>query len=101
MKEILKKKKGITLVALVITIVIIIILASVTISATFGENGIIRRAELSRDLTANSTISETENMNRVMDEYGDIMNGAGGIPKDTIPPTVNIEVAEIKSSKIK
>ena len=35
------KEKGITLVALVITVVILIILASITLSFTLGENGII------------------------------------------------------------
>ena len=86
--------KGITLVALIITIVIIIILASVTISATFGENGIIRRAELARDLTANSITKENEDMNRVMDEYDDIMNG------DRISPIVRIEVGETTETSI-
>ena len=37
-KEILKRQKGITLVALVITIVILIILATVTINFAFGVN---------------------------------------------------------------
>ena len=44
-KEILKKQKGITLVALVITIVILIILATVSINAIFGENGLITRVQ--------------------------------------------------------
>ena len=38
-------QRGITLVALVVTIVILIILASVAINAIFGENGLIKRAE--------------------------------------------------------
>ena len=38
----LSKEKGITLVALVITIVILIILATVSINAMFGENGLIQ-----------------------------------------------------------
>ena len=48
-----KGKTGITLVSLVITIIIIIILATVTINMAFGDNGLIREAELARDLTAN------------------------------------------------
>ena len=39
------REKGITLVALVITVIIIIILATVTISFLFGENGLITRAQ--------------------------------------------------------
>ena len=40
-----QKNKGITLVALVLTIIIIIILATVAINFVFGENGLITRAE--------------------------------------------------------
>ena len=52
--------RGITLVALVITIIIIIILATVTINMVFGDNGLIKRAELGKDLTVNSTEYETQ-----------------------------------------
>ena len=68
-----KKEKGITLVALVITIVILIILATVTINMVFGENGLIQQAEQARDMTANSTVLENENMNSLMGEYINIM----------------------------
>ena len=40
-----QKNKGITLVALVITIIVIIILATVAINFVFGENGLITRAQ--------------------------------------------------------
>lgn len=41
----MKKNGGITLVALVVTIIILIILAGVSINILFGENGIITKAE--------------------------------------------------------
>ena len=41
----MRKEKGITLVALVLTIIVLIILATVAINMTFGEDGIITRAE--------------------------------------------------------
>ena len=41
----LKGQKGITLVALVITIIVLLILAGITISLTLGQDGIIKRAE--------------------------------------------------------
>ena len=68
-----KAPKGITLVALVITIVILIILATVTINMAFGENGLIQQAELARDMTANSTVAENEGMNSLMEEYANVM----------------------------
>ena len=37
-------QKGITLIALVVTIVVLLILAGVSINALFGNNGIISRA---------------------------------------------------------
>ena len=47
-KEIQMKKeekiKGITLIALVITIIVMLILAGVTIGTLFGENGILTRS---------------------------------------------------------
>ena len=51
MKRTIKKKektnsKGITLIALVITIIVLLILAGVTINLTLGENGIFRTAEM-------------------------------------------------------
>ena len=40
-----RKIKGITLIALVVSIIIILIIASVAISLTVGNNGIITRTE--------------------------------------------------------
>ena len=40
-----KKEKGITLVALVVTIVVLIILSTVSINTMFGDNGIISKAK--------------------------------------------------------
>ena len=39
-----KNARGITLIALVITIIVLLILAGVTINALSGENGILKRA---------------------------------------------------------
>lgn len=44
----IKKNKGITLIALVITIIVLLILAMVSVNAIVGENGIISRAIESR-----------------------------------------------------
>ena len=50
-KKIIKNKSGITLVALVVTIVILLILAGITIATLFGENGIIKMAQKAKDET--------------------------------------------------
>ena len=43
MKKIMKKQNGITLIALIITIIVMLILAGVAISMAVGDNGIIER----------------------------------------------------------
>ena len=45
MKTKIKQERGITLIALVITIVVLLILAGVSINALFSDNGIIERAK--------------------------------------------------------
>ena len=45
------KEKGVTLIALVITIIVLIILAGVAINALIGENGIITQAQRAKDET--------------------------------------------------
>ena len=51
-----KNQKGITLIALVITIVVLLILAGITIATLTGDNGIITRA--------NDAKTNTEKMNK-------------------------------------
>ena len=46
-----KKEKGITLIALVVTIVVLLILAGVSISMLMGENGIINQAKIAKEQT--------------------------------------------------
>ena len=48
----MKNNKGITLVALVITIIVLLILAGVSISMVVGENGVLNRAKDATDKTA-------------------------------------------------
>ena len=51
MKERVKNKNGITLIALVITIIVLLILAGVTIATLAGENGILTRASEASEQT--------------------------------------------------
>ena len=52
------KNKGITLIALVITIAVLIILAGVTINLTLGENGIFNKAKYAEELLEKSAGKE-------------------------------------------
>ena len=49
-----KQSKGITLIALIITIIVLLILAGVTISMLTGENGILNQATHAKDTTDKS-----------------------------------------------
>ena len=51
MKKINMKEKGITLIALVITIIVLLILAGVTIATLTGDNGILTKATEAKDKT--------------------------------------------------
>ena len=43
------KNKGVTLIALAVTIVVMLILAGVTISVLNGENGIVKQAQKAKE----------------------------------------------------
>ena len=58
MKRILKNEMGITLIALVITIIVLLILAGVAISMLSGENGILRKAAEAKTKTEESRKAE-------------------------------------------
>ena len=54
----IKQAKGITLIALVITIIVLLILAGVAISMLTGENGILKQATSAKDTTDKSEFEE-------------------------------------------
>ena len=72
--------KGITLVALVITIVILIILATVAINFAFGNNGLINRAEDAQKYYANDTAYTEEALTNVESYIDGILGENGGGP---------------------
>ena len=69
MKEKLKERNGITLIALVITIIVLLILAGVTIASITGENGILSKATNARDNNAKASAEERVKT-EVLGSYG-------------------------------
>ena len=67
------KERGITLIALVITIVILIILATVSLNVVLGEGGLIQRAQQSKELTEQAALEEQQELNSLMSEMTNIM----------------------------
>lgn len=49
MKRTLKNTRGITLIALVVTIIVLLILAGVSITAVFGEKGLLKQVEIAKE----------------------------------------------------
>lgn len=54
----LRKQKGITLIALVITIIVLLILAGISISALTGENGILSKSKKAKLETSHGAVKE-------------------------------------------
>ena len=69
---------GITLIALVVTIVVLLILAGITISLVFSENGIIAKAREAANKTNEAVINEQAQMNDVTVAMENMLNGIGG-----------------------
>ena len=85
-----KERKGITLIALVITIIVLLILAGVTIAALSGDNGILTRATEAKEKTEQvqkeeeKTLSNMENILNNATRFNNIKteetNPAGAMP---------------------
>ena len=74
----LKNKKGITLVALVVTIVVLLILAGVSINLVLGNNGIIAKAKDAETKSAEASQNDLKGMNALTEEMN---NALGEKPK--------------------
>ena len=85
MKEMYKKTKGITLIALVVTIVVLLILATVTINMTMNSNGIFGRAKNATATYKQAAANETAALNSLYDE---MTSATGEQAAPTTPTTV-------------
>ena len=112
-KKIFKSTKGITLIALVVTIIILLILAGVSIAMLTGNNGVLTQAKSAKEKTGEKGEQErvnlaassamtlgmgtitTENLNKaIQDEFG-----AGKSVTGTGPWTYQGEYAKYKIEK--
>ena len=71
----IKEKRGITLIALAVTIVIILILAGVTIDAVFSDDGIINKAKEAANAMNNAVANDKTSLNELFNELNDVMSG--------------------------
>lgn len=68
MKEKVKNAKGITLVALIVTIIVILILAGISINASIGKNGIIEKSKLERNKVEKDIENSNNRKNKLLNE---------------------------------
>ncbi len=96
-----KENKGITLIALVITIIVLLILAAVVIVTLTGENGILTKTNQAKKETTDATAEEKVKI-AVLGSYGkdgkinyeelqNNLNEVEGIDKQTIPSSITAE----------
>ena len=103
MNEIVRKKeRGITLIALVITIIVLLILAGVSIAMLTGQNGILTQAQNAKTTTANKSAEEKVKL-AVMGARADdgtltvgklrteLANYGGTVEGDTFPVTATVD----------
>ena len=72
MYKFLKKEKGITLIALVVTIIVLLILAGISIAMLTGENGILTQAQNAKNETENAQEEEQN----ILTGYENYINSA-------------------------
>ena len=70
----IKEKRGITLIALAVTIVVILILAGVTLDVTLGENGILNKSKEAANRMNNLVKEDEAELNELLNELNETMD---------------------------
>ena len=94
-----KSEKGITLIALVVTIVVLIILATISINAVIGQGGIIQQAKDAKTFYETKELEEKTKMQELANELAQYYTDGGGSDKkwdstkvDTVKSSDNVNV---------
>jgi len=73
-EKIMERNGGITLVALVVTIVVLLILAGISLNLVLGQNGIVSRAQDARNQTVEGQVNTEKAVNALTDEMEDLIS---------------------------
>ena len=90
-----KKERGITLIALVVTIIVLIILAGVSINLVFGNLGIVTKAKEAKRMQEQAELNEQIALGELSNEIDKTINGKG-TPTDS--PTGMPTIKELRDS---
>ena len=82
----MKKNEGITLIALVITIVVLIILASVAITLSLGNNGVFKKAAKAKEDTLVAQNEESMQIAQTTNSIDEIVGETRGTTDNTTSP---------------
>ena len=86
-------QKGITLIALVVTIVVLLILAGVSVNALFGNSGIIEKAKDAQNKMDQATQNDLDAINGLNNWIDGKINGSSGgndnLPTSDLPSVAN------------
>ena len=98
---------GITLIALVVTIVVLLILAGVSLNAIFSENGIIKRAQDAQNKMDQATQNDLDSINELNNWIDGKINGTtgggttGGDANPSTTPKISTLVGKIVDKNTK
>ena len=89
----MKNNKGVTLVALVVTIIVLIILAGISINLVLGNNGIITIAKKAKENTELAKIEEETQLNELYTQLESSGTTSGGTNYDAIAKLTEFKTA--------
>ena len=89
-----KNEKGITLVALVITIIVLLILAGVTLSMVMGNSGIFGKANIAKEQTQLSNAEETIRLAVLENKVKSVSGDADALTNDTLKTEIGKKLTE-------
>lgn len=93
-RKMFKNELGITLIALVVTIVILLILSGITINMLLGEGGIIKTAQDAKNTWKGAVTNEQEAIQNLVNELNEVMGGNGEQEEPWVAPNTVKEAIE-------
>ena len=96
MKKVLNNNRGVTLVALVVTIVVFVILAAAIINISLGDNGIFQRAKRAKQEYLNQQEAEQEEINAIDSRIANASLVNDNLPENTssTPEGTNVKLPD-------
>lgn len=95
----MKNINGITLIALIITIIVLIILSGITINFILGENGIIEKGQEGKINYKQSETNEQSGINQIVDQMSNLIDSNNETKDQNLYLTKNGKIATEFSSK--